>query len=394
MMFYMAGLLSVSVIFLGFVVDVGMMETLQLKLQNAADAAAVGAVYAAETGTSLVSAAAADAQLNGFVAGTNGFTLAVSNPPTSGPFAGNLRNVQVILTQTYTPRFFPTAITLTAHAVDALPPRPCTYFLSQYYTGFSLQANNESLTSQCTLYFGNSYNISSSTGAQFLLHGDIANSFGPVTSPISPAVVYSPALPDPLAYLAQPAFSACDHPSQVLVTGTANLTSGTYCGGININTSATVSLGPGNYIITGNLTINGPTLLAPGVTFIMTTGGGSGYGVASIRNVNATVSAPTSGPMQGILFFADRNMPPMHADGSGVPELTMQNWNPGSRVDGIFYLVGQQISVSNIPLKPINYLGLVVDYANIHNSGFNPKNDYSPLSNGNPFHFSGVQFLD
>ena len=70
-----------------------------------------------------------------------------------------------------------------------------------------------------------------------------------------------------------------------------------------------MTLNPGTYIITGNLSINGPTLNGAGITFFMTQGGGTGYGTASITNVNTVLSAPTTGSLQGILFFSDRNMP-------------------------------------------------------------------------------------
>ncbi len=139
-------------------------------------------------------------------------------------------------------------------------------------------------------------------------------------------------------------------------------------------------MNPGVYAIQGNLNINGPTLVATGVTIYMTYGNGYAAGTtAMIQNINGTVSAPTTGTWQGILYFADRSLV------AGTQELTMQYWNPSSITDGIFYLSGQEIHVNDIPLKPNGYLGIVADCMAVNNSGLTLAADYSALANGNPF---------
>ena len=73
-------------------------------------------------------------------------------------------------------------------------------------------------------------------------------------------------------------------------------------------------MNPGVYAIQGNLNINGPTLVASGVTIYMTYGNGYAAGTtAMIQNINGTVSAPTTGTWQGILYFADRSLGGRHA---------------------------------------------------------------------------------
>ena len=381
MSLYLVGFLSVMIYCCGLMLDLGMMEIAQLRLQNAADAAAIGAVYAVEDGSTMTAGGTADAKLNNFVSGTNDVAITISNPPTSGNYKGNSSAVQVTITQPFTTRFIPGKFTLTAQATALVPPTPCVYFLAQFYTGVSLNAINETVAGNCPFYIGKSYYFnggSSSSGNQFLLHGGASGSSGSVI----PSPVHYGVMGDPLLYVAEPVFQSCTY-TNVNITATTTLSPGTYCGGLTVNTPALVTLNPGTYIVLGNLNINGPTLKGVGVTFFMTTGGGYNYGTASITNVNATVSAPTIGTLQGIFFFSDRNMP------SGKVELSLANRNPSSTVDGILYLAGEEIDVSNIPLKAVRYNGIVADNISIHNTGWVASSDYSQLANGNPFHIIG-----
>jgi hypothetical protein len=87
---------------------------------------------------------------------------------------------------------------------------------------------------------------------------------------------------------------------------------GTYCGGIQVNSGAVLTLNPGIYYITGGpFQVNGgATVQGTGVTLVFTSTTGSNYATASI-NGGATVNltAPSSGPTAGIVMFGDRNMP-------------------------------------------------------------------------------------
>jgi hypothetical protein len=363
-----------------------MMETTKLSLQNAADAAAIGAVFAYQDGSTLAAGGAADAKLNGFVDGSNNATVTISSPPTSGAYQGSPSAVQATLTQKFTPAFSPVSFQINAQATAQIPVPPCVYLLSQYSTQPSLDAINETITGSCPFYIGSSYYFnggSGSTGNQFLLHGSTANSSGSV----SPTPIGSGAMGDPLNYIPPPPFGSCQYINKN-VTSATTLQPGTYCGGLTIITSSAVTLSPGLYVIAGNLSINGPNLTGAGITFFMTQGGGYSYGVCTISNVNARMSAPTTGTWQGILFFSDRNMP------AGQMELFMSNWNPSSKLDGILYLVGQELRVSNIPLQGNNYFGIVADWISINNTGFTPSANYSTLANGNPFHVTGSGIIE
>ncbi|HYB92012.1 MAG TPA: pilus assembly protein TadG-related protein [Candidatus Binataceae bacterium] len=97
----------------------------------------------------------------------------------------------------------------------------------------------------------------------------------------------------------------------VLLTGTGNVTlsPGVYCGGIDITGTTKVTFNPGEYIIGGNGLVNTgtSTMTGSGVSFYNTTCGSYAYAPIDITGtVTASLSAPTSGSMAGILFF-DRN---------------------------------------------------------------------------------------
>jgi Flp pilus assembly protein TadG len=130
--------------------------------------------------------------------------------------------------------------------------------------------------------------------------------------------------PDPYANIAIPAYLGCDHTNYSTGTNAA-LTPGVYCGGIQINSSAVVTMAPGLYIIDrGSFTVNGQANLSSitvggmsGVTIVFTSSTNSNWPTVTF-NGGATINliAPTAADiakgnngLNGILFYGDRNMP-------------------------------------------------------------------------------------
>ncbi len=373
----MVGLLSVLICFCGLMLDVGYFEVLKLRMQTAADAAVIGAVYASENGSTTTIGGIADATRNGYTTGINNVTVTIASPPTSGAYLGVASAVQATVTQQVNAIFFPRSFTLLAQATAMGEQVPCMYLLSQYSSGLSLDAINQTITGNCPVYIGRSYRFnggSSDTGDQFYVAGPAANSSGSV----SPAPYFGvPTMRDPLAYVPAPPVGGCTYVN-MSVTSATTLNPGTYCGGLSVQTTAKVTMNAGIYAIQGNLNITGPTLIATGVTIYMTSGNGYAAGTMSlIKDINGTLSAPTTGTWQGILYFADRSLQP------GTQELSMMYWNPASTTDGIFYLIGQAVTCSR--MVPKAYLGVVADNLESNNNGFNLAADYSSLAGGNPF---------
>jgi len=140
----------------------------------------------------------------------------------------------------------------------------------------------------------------------------IVGGFSAPANAISPTPVTGVASrPDPFATMPSPSYSGCNFTNFKLSgASSAALTPGVYCGGITISGAAKASLGAGTYILNGGgLTVSGSTsLTGQGVT-IYNTSNGYAYKPISFSGANTVnLSAPTSGPMNGVLFFQDRNV--------------------------------------------------------------------------------------
>jgi len=159
---------------------------------------------------------------------------------------------------------------------------------------------------------------------------------------------------------------------------------GLYYGGITVPAAnASITFSPGTYILAGGgLSVTGnSTLTGTGVTFYNTTGLG-GYGPINLTgNETANLSAPTSGSMEGILFFQDRTI----AKGSSGSTIL---GNSNSTFNGALYF----------PTTSLNYIGnssasgytlLIADTLSITGNS-NLGDNYSSLSNGSPIRSSAL----
>jgi Flp pilus assembly protein TadG len=126
-----------------------------------------------------------------------------------------------------------------------------------------------------------------------------------------PPTTGCPPVSDPLAGLAEPTVGGCDHTNMVLSSpSTYNLTEGVYCGGLEIKGQSVVTMAPGLYIMkNGPFTITGQAdVTGIGVTIYMT---GPDAVADTGGNGAINLSAPTTGDLAGILFFEDRDNPPL-----------------------------------------------------------------------------------
>lgn len=118
-----------------------------------------------------------------------------------------------------------------------------------------------------------------------------------------------PAFPDPLASRAPPSFGDCDPARQNLKISGAGvfLTPGVFCGGIRVEKDSDVTLQPGVYIIK-----DGPIVLDKNARLRGTQVGlyftGEKSGITISKETSLSLTAPTSGPMAGLLMFQDRSI--------------------------------------------------------------------------------------
>ena len=114
-----------------------------------------------------------------------------------------------------------------------------------------------------------------------------------------------PQFEDPLGDRPEPTVGRCDHIAKIIAARTVTLKPGTYCLGLSILGFSKVTFEPGVYIIK-----DGPFLVA-GSSEI--TGQGVGFFLKGISIftfdplTRIDLSAPTSGPLAGLLFFGSRS---------------------------------------------------------------------------------------
>jgi len=117
-----------------------------------------------------------------------------------------------------------------------------------------------------------------------------------------------PAIADPLATLPMPTVGSCTQTNLKITSGSQSLTPGVYCGGLEIGSTANVTLMAGTYIIKdGRLIVKaGASLSGNGVTIFLT---GAGATIEVKASASVSLTAPSSGVYTGILMFEDRTVP-------------------------------------------------------------------------------------
>jgi putative Flp pilus-assembly TadE/G-like protein len=114
-----------------------------------------------------------------------------------------------------------------------------------------------------------------------------------------------PPIEDPLLERITPKVTGCDYLDFEVEKGATTLSPGTYCGGIKLTKDAVVDLNPGLYIITGGKLDTGSEteLRGEGVSFYFA----DDAATFDFKDKGLVeLSAPEDGPMAGILFFGDR----------------------------------------------------------------------------------------
>ena len=117
-----------------------------------------------------------------------------------------------------------------------------------------------------------------------------------------------PPIPDPLISQAAPPVGVCTATNTVISNGIVTLSPGVYCGGINIAKLAIVVFNPGTYIIKdGPLKLGDTTgITGKNVGFYLT---GPNAVLDFSGNSGISLSGAETGPMAGLLFYADRAQP-------------------------------------------------------------------------------------
>ena len=113
-----------------------------------------------------------------------------------------------------------------------------------------------------------------------------------------------PVLQDPLIGRAPPSVGACNYNNKVVDGGYEALQPGVYCGGLKLTNGAVVKLASGIFVIKdGPLWVDGGASISGTDVGIYLTG--SAANLMFDADTTVSLSAPTGGPLAGILIFDD-----------------------------------------------------------------------------------------
>ena len=157
------------------------------------------------------------------------------------------------------------------------------------------------------------------------------------------------AIADPFAgKLPAVTVGSCTTNNQVYNPGSVTLNPGVYCGSTNFNGSGTLTLNPGLYIIKGTMTFNsGWTVTGNGVTFYLVDQNAT---LTFNGNVNATLSAPTTGTYANILMY--------EPNGLSTTNLPI-NGTSSSSYTGLMYLPSRNVTINSVSTMSSNSVTMV-----------------------------------
>jgi len=309
----------------GFSVDYAVWAGQKSKLQGIADATAVAAareLYMANADVSQLTAIAtnfANAQpIDHEVYGSLTVTANVLDSVQSqnDPVAA----VEVEVTQARTSyftsmlsgSFSPLAATAVARVLGG--GRLCALGLKESGTTIMLTQHALVTATTCSVYSNSTSSSGIDAGMKSSIDAELICSAGGTdggASNFSPSPTTDcPQIEDPLAARPAPVVGACDYDDTEIKHETTTLYPGVYCGGLSISSNSDVIMEDGIYVIKDgpfSVTSNS-TVFGEGVGFYLT-GDDAVYNFGSQSDIN--FSAPIDGPLAGILFFEDRDAPPL-----------------------------------------------------------------------------------
>jgi hypothetical protein len=336
-------LLSVVLVgFLGVALDGGYMYLLRRRAQTAADAAAYAGTLEIWQNrlTNITAAARTDSAINGYThAGST--VVDVYNPPISGPWTGNIKFVEVVITQPYDPFFMQVlgfgSSPVRARAVGGVVGvgMGCIHALNPEDSATLMVTGGATLNATACGVIVNSDDPHAihNTGGGCINAGSVDVVGGVHTgSCVTPTPTQIPdPIADPLAGLPRPTITGCNETNWSHNSGTITLTPPaggvyTFCGGISIS-GGTVIFEPGLYILNGGgMSVSSTAQVqGDGVTFYNTQAqAGEPWG-GSYGNYNFTgqtwgyLKAPTNplNPWAGILMIQDPTLDPAIVQAGG-----------------------------------------------------------------------------
>ncbi len=315
----------------GLSVDVGSWYANKRVAQAAADAGALAGaleilrVNQARDGSDITESeikviAIQIASLNGYDDDA-GDTIEVNYPPKYGPYAGAEDSVEVIVRRpasVFLARIlFAEAVTVAGRAVAAGQfDDSCIWALNKTKRNTLKVSGGAQIDLPCGM-FSNSNDPMESVGVDgnsCIRATSISAAGGAMGDCYEPTVIEGVAQDgDPFANMMPPFYGPCTNRKNIRVGSgqTVNLREGVYCGRIDVAAGGTLNFDPGDYVLdTASLNVAADGIVnGDGVSFYITEDSGQGDAITIAANADVTLSAPTDGDMEGVLFYQDRNSP-------------------------------------------------------------------------------------
>jgi hypothetical protein len=355
--------LLVLVGFVGLGTEVGMWYAERRAMQNASDAAALGAgfdIYKnGKKSTGITAAGQADSAKNGFANGENNVTVTVNYPPKSGKYANKNTAVETVVSKTRASLFAsffmdgPVDIKVRSVAFVKYVGVYCILALSPHDEAALLfEGTADVQLKNCGINVNSDDGDGAMTakGASVVgaTYADIVGGLNQTNNAdldLGEINTGADAVDDPYAHLDIPNGSGCDYTDFVVgANKTKTLSPGRYCNGLKIQ--GTAYLQAGEYVIVGGTfdvasSAHVTTDTVDGVTIFLT-GSGSDYAKVTINGgAHINIVATTEGAYKGLAFFQDRDAPIID---SGSPN----KLNGGSSmiITGAIYFPNQRLSFS------------------------------------------------
>ena len=381
---------------LGLVFDGARLFYEKQRVQAAADAGAVGAVQELRRAHNdydvyVRPAAENDIALHGFT--TSNAAIEVNLPPQSGEHIGDSDYVEVYVTEVVPTSFMrifgPTASTVSARAVSGLKATgdPCIIALDPDASDAFKHNGNPTLMTDC----GIMVNSSSSTAMREVGAGCITASWVGITGGYSGNCINPTPLTgidaviDPLLTLPVPDYSSMGRGYATTAAGTSAFAGsntfsatggngngngggngagnvehywpGYYSNEIRIQNGEVV-FEPGVYVLEKGLKITGGAITGSDVFFYNVNSDGKQF-IDIGGNAIFQLSAPTSGPYKGMLFFNNRNAP------DRSPGNRIARGNEQSYLVGALYFPSQHLDWAGNPENYAFWTMIVANTINI-----------------------------
>jgi hypothetical protein len=182
--------------------------------------------------------------------------------------------------------------------------------------------------------------------------------------------------PDPLEGVPAPTVPpGCTHPAPTTSNGVTTYSPGNYCTTLSFN-NGSINFSPGTYFfIDGGLNVGGnTTITGSDVTFYLTSSSATCSAcVIDMAGTGAvTLSAPTTGPLQGMLFFEDRNVT------GGASSIV---GNSGLNLSGTAYFPKESFTFSgNVSSQQMMLVANTVSMNGNVTLSINPESATAPLT--------------